>query len=77
MANGPDLARAAVAAEKIFKIIDYPSKINTADQDKAKEKFRSADNIDGIIEFKNVWFRYPSRKEDFVLRGLNIKITPG
>jgi len=23
-----------------------------------------------------VWFRYPSRKEDFVLRGLNIVINP-
>lgn len=30
----------------------------------------------GKIEFKNVWFRYPRRKEDFVLRGLNILINP-
>lgn len=39
-------------------------------------EFITADNIVGIIEFKNVWFRYPTRKEDFVLRGLNIKICP-
>ena len=30
----------------------------------------------GKIEFKNVWFRYPTRKEDFVLRGLNIVVNP-
>lgn len=29
-----------------------------------------------MIEFKDVWFRYPTRKEDFVLRGLNIRINP-
>ena len=30
----------------------------------------------GKIEFKDVWFRYPTRKEDFVLRGLTITINP-
>lgn len=31
----------------------------------------------GKVQFKDVWFRYPTRKEDFVLRGLNITINPG
>ena len=35
------------------------------------------DEVKGKIEFKNVWFRYPTRKEDFVHRGLNITINPG
>lgn len=30
----------------------------------------------GKIEFKDVWFRYPTRKEDWVLRGLNLTILP-
>ena len=30
----------------------------------------------GEIEFRDVWFRYPTRKEDFVLKGLSIKINP-
>ena len=30
----------------------------------------------GKIEFQNVWFRYPTRKEDFVLRGLNLTVNP-
>jgi len=35
------------------------------------------DQVKGKIEFRNVWFRYPTRKEDFVHRGLNILINPG
>jgi len=33
--------------------------------------------VKGNIEFRNVWFRYPTRKTDFVLRGLNIKVDAG
>lgn len=33
--------------------------------------------MQGNIEFRNVWFRYPTRKTDFVLRGLNIKVDAG
>jgi len=40
------------------------------------KKYISAQNITGHIEFKDVWFRYPTRKEDFVLRGLNLLIKP-
>ena len=32
------------------------------------------DEFRGDIEFKNVWFRYPTRKTDWVLRNLNLKI---
>ena len=35
---------------------------------------KDANNIKGKIEFRNVWFRYPTRKQDFVLRGLNLII---
>ena len=30
----------------------------------------------GQIEFKNVWFRYPTRKNDWILKGLNLTINP-
>jgi len=30
----------------------------------------------GKIEFRDVWFRYPTRKADWVLRGLNLVINP-
>lgn len=30
----------------------------------------------GKIEFHDVWFRYPTRPEEFVLKGLNLTIEP-
>lgn len=33
-------------------------------------------SITGKIEFKEVWFRYPTRKADWVLKGLNLTINP-
>ena len=66
-----DVGKAEAAAEKIFKIIQYPSTINAVTMDEDKTK-KSAENLNGVIEFKNVWFRYPTRKEDFVLKGLNL-----
>ena len=32
--------------------------------------------MQGKIEFRNVWFRYPTRKDDFVLKGLTMTINP-
>ena len=31
----------------------------------------------GKIEFRNVWFRYPTRKQDYVHKGLSFIIQPG
>ena len=31
----------------------------------------------GRIEFRDVWFRYPTRTEEFVLRGMNLTIEEG
>ncbi|MDE7466022.1 MAG: peptidase domain-containing ABC transporter [Muribaculaceae bacterium] len=33
--------------------------------------------ISSAIEFRGVWFRYPGKSNPFVLRDLNLKITPG
>ena len=77
-AGGPDLGRAQAAVDNVFDIIDYPSTINAVSDDLDKEKTRLKDmNILGKIEFKDVWFRYPTRKEDFVIKGLNLVVNPG
>lgn len=74
----PDIGKARAAAERIFKIIDYPSKIDACalDENSAKIRIKSVEDIKGKVEFQNVWFRYPTRKEDFVLKGLNLTIQP-
>ena len=32
------------------------------------------ERFEGRIEFKDVWFRYPSRKNEWVFKGLNLQI---
>jgi ATP-binding cassette subfamily B (MDR/TAP) protein 1 len=77
-AMGPDMGKATVALDRIFKFIRYPSSINAIEMDKDTTKKRlDLNNVKGMIEFKDVWFRYPSRKEEFVIRGMNITINPG
>jgi len=74
-AFGPDIGKAKVAAERVFSIIDYPSQIDARASTEKGLKV-NLETFVGKIEFKNVWFRYPRGKEDFVLRGLNLTINP-
>lgn len=70
---------AQASIEECFKLMDVPSKINAVqmDEDSALATFDNTKPGNGVIECKDVWFRYPTRKEDFVFRGLNLKIEPG
>jgi len=77
MSLGPDIGKAQQAAKKIFQIIEYPSEINAVEMDNDSTKRRlNSESVLGKIEFKDVWFRYPTRKDDFVLKGLNLTINP-
>jgi len=77
-AFGPDNGKCSAAAKRIFSIQEAPSNIDAVADDVANSK-KPFDIKDckGKIEFKNVWFRYPTRKEDFVHRGLSFVINPG
>lgn len=61
---GPEMGKANSAAASIFKIIEHPSEINAIEIDEDKTAIRIDENtkILGKIEFRNVWFRYPTRK---------------
>ncbi|CDW80084.1 abc transporter family protein [Stylonychia lemnae] len=72
---GPDMGKAKQAATKILKIMDQDTQI-TSLRPKDEEIVINSEKFIGEIEFKNVWFRYPSRKNDWVLKGLNLKIRP-
>lgn len=64
----PSITKAREAAKLIFGIIEEPSKIDP--------KQSGQKNIShGRVEFKNIWFRYPSRKRA-VLRNFNLTIEP-
>lgn len=77
---GPDVGKAGEAAKRVFKIIESKSNIDAIaqDEDTSKEAKDMKHHVElGKIEFRDVWFRYPTRPNEFVLRGLNITINPG
>jgi ABC-type multidrug transport system fused ATPase/permease subunit len=68
------MSKAKVAAKKIYSIIDEPNTMNLYNNMAGKEKEMDVKTFKGVIEFDDVWFRYPSRKSDWVLKGLNLTI---
>jgi len=72
-AMGPDIKKAKRAAIKIFTTIRLPSKIDVMSDDLASKTAVTKD-FRGKIEFKDVWFRYPSRLNQWIFKGLNLTI---
>ncbi|KAF4664789.1 (ABC) transporter [Perkinsus chesapeaki] len=72
MAFLPDVAEAKVSAHDVFEILDTQSKINAMHPDGTIEKLG-----DGIIEFRDVHFSYPTHPEVEILKGVSFKIEPG
>lgn len=66
-----DIGKAKVSAEKIYDIIGMENKI-LYDENAEAAIF----DFKGTIEFNNVWFKYPTRK-NYVLKNLSFKIFPG
>ena len=57
-----------VSSERIFKVFETPSGIGT-------NGVRTAENIQGRVEFQNVWFAY--NDEDWILKGVSFVVKPG
>lgn len=68
----PDMGKAKNAAQELKKLFDRKPLIDTWSNDGAP--FATAS---GTIEFRDVHFRYPTRPEQPVLRGLNLTVKPG
>ena len=65
----PDAGSAKAAAISVFKVIDAKPAI---DIDDPNQTVRTP--LQGNIEFKNVWFKYPSREKQ-IFKGLSFKIN--
>jgi ATP-binding cassette subfamily B (MDR/TAP) protein 1 len=72
---GPDMGKAKKAGLTIFTYIDVPSRINAVDIPKESVEIKP-ETFKGEIELQDVWFRYPTRKNEWVFKGLNLKIRP-
>ena len=68
------MGKAKEAGLKIFGFIDRKTKINAVDIDEGAIEIDKT-KFEGVIEFKDVWFRYPTRKNEWVFKGLNLKIS--
>ncbi|KAK2012983.1 ABC transporter [Colletotrichum eremochloae] len=68
----PDMGKAHHAAQELKVLFDRKPAIDTWSQQGAK-----LDAVDGTLEFRDVHFRYPTRPEQPVLRGLDLVVHPG
>lgn len=72
VAFSPDYQKGKIAAVNIFKLLDRQPKIlvDSTTGEKPKE-------CHGNIEYKSVYFNYPTRPNAKILNGLNLKIIKG
>ncbi|KAH7150159.1 ABC transporter [Dactylonectria estremocensis] len=67
-----DMSKAYTAAQELKELLDREPKIDTWSQEG-----ESVTRIEGHIEFRDVHFRYPTRLDQPVLRGIDLDIRPG
>lgn len=70
--NLTGITEATVAATRIFEMINRVPTIDTEDR-----KGKALSYVRGEIEFKGIYFSYPSRPDTPVLQGLNLRIPAG
>ncbi|RBA09381.1 ATP-binding cassette, subfamily B (MDR/TAP), member 1 [Fusarium proliferatum] len=68
----PDMGKAHHAAGELKKLFDRKPVVDTW-----SDTGEHLHHVEGIIEFRDVHFRYPTRPEQPVLRGLNLIVRPG
>jgi ATP-binding cassette subfamily B (MDR/TAP) protein 1 len=66
------MGKAKHAAAELKTLLDRKPKI-----DAWSTEGKVLENMEGSIEFRDVHFRYPTRPEQPVLRGLNLTVKPG
>ncbi|PIN26386.1 Multidrug/pheromone exporter, ABC superfamily [Handroanthus impetiginosus] len=70
--NVPFIVEASAAAKQILEMINRIPKIDSED-----DKGKTLETVKGQIEFREVYFSYPSRKDEPVLQALKLKVKPG
>lgn len=66
------MGKAKHAAQQLKNLFDLKPSIDSWSTDGAPLL-----SVDGTVEFRDVHFRYPTRPEQPVLRGLNLSVKPG
>ncbi|KAF5577940.1 ATP-binding protein cassette subfamily B (MDR TAP) member 1 [Fusarium pseudocircinatum] len=68
----PDMGKAHHAAGELKKLFDRQPVVDTWSNTGER-----LSHVEGTLEFRDVHFRYPTRPEQPVLRGLNLVVRPG
>lgn len=68
----PDMGKAHHAAQELKTLFDRQPTIDSWSNEGDR-----LPSVEGHVEFRDVHFRYPTRPEQPVLRGLNLSIRPG
>lgn len=63
--------KAAGASRRVFQLLD-----RTSTMPKSGDKCPAGEQ-DGDVELDDVWFAYPSRPDQMVLKGITLKLKPG
>eukprot|EP00249_Psilotum_nudum_P015627 c25438_g1_i1 orf=226-2181(+) len=66
------IMKATGASRRVFQLLD---RISTMPKSGIKCPLGDAD--EGEVELENVWFAYPSRPTNWVLKGISMKLQPG
>ena len=75
MANLGDVKKAFISFKSLYSTLDTKSQISAYKRD--NEGKVSAMNIKGKIELKNVYFAYPTRPEQVIIKDISLTIEPG
>lgn len=68
----PDISSARGAAADMVQLLD-----SQPDVDAESTEGKTPQNVKGQIRLQDVHFRYPTRPDVRVLRGLNLSVEPG
>ncbi|KAI9786832.1 MAG: GTPase-activating protein [Geoglossum umbratile] len=68
----PDMGKSKQAAQELKALFDRKPEI-----DPWSDEGDRVQHVEGTIEFRDVHFRYPTRPEQPVLRGLSLTVKPG
>ena len=70
-----NISKAVTSYKSIYSTLNTPSLISAFKNDNVGKE--SARNIKGKIEFKNVYFTYPTRPDSVILKNFSLTINPG
>ena len=75
--NAPDWSKGKESANKIIRILECPKEGTPESKIIDGDRIMTPEIAQGTIEFKDIWFKYPTSSGGWVLRGFCLTIPAG